>query len=553
MGNCLADQLAKHAHTNPVRMHAFEDPIKRGPAWLQVPFGDTVSDADNLQERALASAEASYQGALIANPKSNAHMRIRAAEHHASGVGLLQMVNGAFWGARLISDWDISLALKVRYGTLMTNAKRAQFYPEHDDKCPLCQSSRDTIGHRLGACTHPSIHSQVCARHGHAVHEVASAVRAGIFGDCYMLCDAECHDRYRSMPTSMLPVSMQSSRPDLVLVQGLPALASRRMAHVRGDPGVCIHLVEVTFSGDFNLHDRLPDKQAQHARLLENLVAFGWRDVRLHIFVVGHTGIMLASNAAVLQELGVGSGCMKILAGLAVASLRKSAAILRCFPTSGTEGLHATHSVNPSSPPLTDPDPQASAQPPPPPRATRNARLRRSWHDAFQMDVAGAARVSRRRTGPASGDFLGALGVPGSGSSAAMAAALTYSGPTGSASASVAPPSSLLATPQPRALRSRASVPPVLPPPVLPMHGLRPSRISHNLAASASTMRPRARRTLTRIDPTRVSRSRNAVQALSSLTTHSGALNVGTRRSAPHSATRSGRIVRRRLVFDPGG
>ena len=46
-------------------------------------------------------------------------------------------------------------------------------------------------------------------------------------------------------------------------------------------------------------------QQDQHRRLRQNLLSYGWWRVYVHVFIVGHTGVMSQANADILQELGV--------------------------------------------------------------------------------------------------------------------------------------------------------------------------------------------------------------------------------------------------------
>ena len=66
-----------------------------------------------------------------------------------------------------------------------------------------------------------------------------------------------------------------------------------------------MHLLEVTFTTDFALVDRVASKKAQHARLCRCLADAGWSNVEFHLFIVGHTGVMGLDNAQALLDLGV--------------------------------------------------------------------------------------------------------------------------------------------------------------------------------------------------------------------------------------------------------
>ena len=131
---------------------------------------------------------------------------------------------------------------------------------------------------RLDAgCTHPLIHGQVTARHGKAVHLLAQAAR-GHIDDCCMFTDAEGYELYpvqsstsrkRCLPRWVLPSNKQTSKPNLVLLPGTREAdvddkhaskkAFRRQQRV--------HLIEVGYTGNYGVHDRVAHKLNQHREL----------------------------------------------------------------------------------------------------------------------------------------------------------------------------------------------------------------------------------------------------------------------------------------------
>ena len=120
-----------------------------------------------------------------------------------------------------------------------------------------------------------------------------------------MLVDAECNERYQSFPDAFLPASMQTSRPDIVILQNVHAEFAGLQSSRRRDPRVIVHLIEIGLTSDLFLHVALDNKREQHAELCSNLTAYDWANVRQHEIVLGHTGAMLTQNLAALQTLGV--------------------------------------------------------------------------------------------------------------------------------------------------------------------------------------------------------------------------------------------------------
>ena len=372
-GNEAADRLAAQAHDmHDAPASSFADPQDRQPAWVQFWFGEALSDLDTLRSHALSRAEMSYVQAVLRRPEgqhSKALHKVLSADGH--DAGLHSASSNAFWTACRVTDWQRSLAMRVRFNILPTRRRIALWYPSRHlpESCPLCMFPKDTIGHRLGSCTHPPVKRQICARHGHAVQAFASEIRNGMLAKCAMLVDAECHERYTSFPPAFLPVELQCSRPDIILVQNALCSFADMPVHYRRDPRLTVHVVEVGYTSDYLLHERRRTKLEQHAQLCRNLASYGWVNVRMHAFVVGHTGVMLADNASAMTSLGVSPARVgPFLADLAITSLRKSCAILSCFPTAHVEPVRpdAVHVA-----PL--PEAPSPEQPPSPPHIVQHS------------------------------------------------------------------------------------------------------------------------------------------------------------------------------------
>ena len=162
-----------------------------------------------------------------------------------------------------------------------------------------------------------------------------------------------------SFPESVLPLHMQNSRPDVVLIQRCSHAMNAISMHDRRSPSWVLHLVEVTVTSDFRVHDVVQSKTDQHETLLQNLRAYGWRDVRFHIFVVGHTGVMRALNAAMSQDLGVPNQLVTpLLKKVAVQTLYRSCGELNQYSGSRcakqTAAGHLEPSLATDSPPDAD-------------------------------------------------------------------------------------------------------------------------------------------------------------------------------------------------------
>ena len=144
----------------------------------------------------------------------------------------------------------------------------------------------------------------------------------------------------------MLQLARLPSRPDIVLLE------DSEQGPARGVLGVSkssrLHLVEVTFTTEISLADRVAVKTRQHEQMCNLLREAGWQDVVLDIFVVGHTGVMGNSNRGILEALGVRPSHLKeALQQVAVLGCRYSCDILKPFGVD-TGHLLILHQMRPA-------------------------------------------------------------------------------------------------------------------------------------------------------------------------------------------------------------
>ena len=100
----------------------------------------------------------------------------------------------AFWDAKSLSHWGLSLVLPARFWSLGTHALTSKRRADSTDKYPLCCGVKDIVSHMLDGCSHSDINTKIKHRHGAAVCQIMHAVKAGLPGDCFMLYDAEGQD-----------------------------------------------------------------------------------------------------------------------------------------------------------------------------------------------------------------------------------------------------------------------------------------------------------------------------------------------------------------------
>ena len=125
-----------------------------------------------------------------------------------------------------------------------------------------------------------------------------------------------------------------------------------------------VHLIEVGYTGDYGVHDRVAHKLTQHRELQAELLDHGWMEVHMHAFVIGHTGMQPQSNMAVLQTLQV-DDANGLLAAVHMHSVDTCYSLLRSYEkelkrTQATAGLEAAPEGQP--PPGTQQNLQQSSQ-----------------------------------------------------------------------------------------------------------------------------------------------------------------------------------------------
>ena len=167
-----------------------------------------MSDLDTVRAHALAVTQGASTQNVLARPdgkQSKTLLKVKALTMDDRHIDA--SASHAYWHSARITDRQCSLALQVRFEALITCCRIAFWRPSDNlsQTCALCGADKDTVGHRLGACTYPFVKNQICARHGHAVHAIAKEIRDGRLGNCAMLVDAECHERYGAFPESFLP------------------------------------------------------------------------------------------------------------------------------------------------------------------------------------------------------------------------------------------------------------------------------------------------------------------------------------------------------------
>ena len=123
-----------------------------------------------------------------------------------------------------------------------------------------------------------------------------------------------------------------------------------------------VDLIEIKYTYDLLIHERVTDATAQHSQLRQNLLNAGWGTVNIHPFIVGSAGTIRKASHSILNQCGITDPEQRniLLRKIAIHSANSTAAIVRArlahkipdpAKTDNTTSLSGTP---PPSPPSSD-------------------------------------------------------------------------------------------------------------------------------------------------------------------------------------------------------
>ena len=98
---------------------------------------------------------------------------------------------------------------------------------------------------------------------------------------------APAPDTSRKLPGWVLPLRLQTSYPDIVIIDIRADAVSKRQGkrlprRTRGT--YTINIIEIKYKYDLEIHSVVPSALAQHDDLKRNLLDFGWKAVHVYFF-----------------------------------------------------------------------------------------------------------------------------------------------------------------------------------------------------------------------------------------------------------------------------
>jgi hypothetical protein len=232
---------------------------------------------------------------------------------------------------------------QLLYGTFQTQKRDHLMRPESfpSGHCILCADRHsdgpqiDGCGHVMGGCQHPHMHARYITRHNEAVALIAQAIAMGDYGRWLVVADLNKDDRDSlsaqvrqtvrpRLPGWLLPNVAKETRdklrPDLLFVIGAeegnvpdtpPRVPGKRQRQgtapqpAEPDPGrKRAIIIEVGYTQDSEMAERLETKMAQHLELAAALTGAGW-ETEIVPIVLGHCGSVLKSGMDAVRALGV--------------------------------------------------------------------------------------------------------------------------------------------------------------------------------------------------------------------------------------------------------
>ena len=195
-----------------------------------------------------------------------------------------------------------------------------------DAACPLC-GDHDGISHMLGSCGHPMMKAMYIDRHNAATRKILRLMLEGSNGNCYMLADVGSTDKLGNIgpldsrlpgwlvPTDILlqrGLDRDKLRPDILMINiiAMPLGFSSSRPTRASAPGAGTHqmgkhvcIVEVGYCAATRYHDKMNEKQQQHAQLISLLESLGYR-VDILPVLLGNTGEIFHSTITNIKNTG---------------------------------------------------------------------------------------------------------------------------------------------------------------------------------------------------------------------------------------------------------
>ena len=312
----------------------------------------------------------------------------------------------------------LSVALLIRFNRLHTTQQAQRYYGAQlveSTTCPHCGEGTDDADHALNTCNLAEIIHLIKLRHDHAVHLILAAIKTYLHGALYVHSDARNTNRHtnttaplpdagtqRMLPAAVLPLHLQSSFPDILLID-IPHAEitafqqARRPVPMLKRTGSTIHIIEVKYAFDLIIHDRTHQAIDQHTQLQENLIAAGWGTVLIHPFIIGSAGTIRQHSHTILEICGVTDQHARdlLLRRISISSVRRTAEIVQArlkhkSPLdTATPTNRNSSSPEPGNPPVAQHDESLNQTPPqspernsPPDTSPHIPRTADAHHDA---------------------------------------------------------------------------------------------------------------------------------------------------------------------------
>ena len=239
-------------------------------------------------------------------------------------------ISNAFWKSHAISIATIRQVLKARYG-VMWNMRQAykmkcSYFGNgpiaKNTLCPLCRQP-DSTNHLLNGCMHPEMKALQIERHNEAGRLILKELARGKHGAYHTMADVGRYSKVKALGIydnridnkilpdatfrrhNLHPGTRNKLRPDIMVLGPSRKSQKRKRDCEEERPTIGMaNIVEIGYTSEGRYHEKLAEKQEQHAQLLMLLESQGYQVVT-NTIVLGSSGGIFKSTTEALENLGI--------------------------------------------------------------------------------------------------------------------------------------------------------------------------------------------------------------------------------------------------------
>ena len=239
-------------------------------------------------------------------------------------------VSNAFWKSHAITTAAIRQVLKARYG-VMWNMRQAykmncSYFANgpiaKNALCPMCRQT-DSTNHLLNGCMHPEMQALQIERHNEAGRLILKELAQGKHGAYHIMADVGRYSKVKALGIhenridkkilpdatfrrhNLNPRNRNKLRPDIMVINSSKRPLKRKRDSEEGRATIgTAYIVEIGYTSEGRYHEKLAEKQEQHAQLVTLMESQGYQVV-INTIILGSSGGIFKSTTEALEDLGV--------------------------------------------------------------------------------------------------------------------------------------------------------------------------------------------------------------------------------------------------------